>query len=121
MGIEIQIRPHAMAAATALRVVAAVERPLPYADFTVEVAIRGFTFAHHQHIRLYGFFGKGRSLSAELADLKLMILHQHRRDDVPLGREVEERKHIVRIAEAVAAQRSVDVRKPHSTVAVIEL
>src|SRR5690606_229020 len=79
-------------------------RPMTASDFTIDVSdvVLAFVFAEDERGRFNHVPVKGCGLSVKLPNLVIVILRQHRRNNVPLGRERKDSKEITGCVEVVA-------------------
>ena len=80
-----------------LWIVATVERPCAFTEATVDIArfLLRLVFSHQENVRLDIVLVESSCLTHEALNCTSMILRQHGRDRVPLGREIKQREIIL--------------------------
>ena len=112
IGVQRQVgRRVAHKVAIVLGVVAAQEGPGALAVLAVQVAhlAKFLVFSHYQGAALHRLAAEGRRLAHKAVDDARVVLRQHRRHPVPLGRKLEKREEIVLFVDRTGARAVVDV------------
>ena len=94
-----------------LRIVSAIVGPLSLAKLTMDILDHpdGLRFAHHGHITLQKLGPKRCGLAHKSVNNLRVILRQDGGNDIPLGREIKERKEILELSYSAMIIRAIDI------------